>query len=783
MRDMEKIRTWLLPIVLAVTQVMVLWRASTAGEEPLGLVSLVGVLAALVLETGGLGWRRHEPMWALAGSLGAALIRALVVPDLLLEVGILIALYSVAVRRGGRASMLATAGATLCGWAPHAVRVGSLSSALDDFVVTAVVCVACTGLGEGRRQWLGGRWAANGRLARAEDGVRQAADTERQRLARELHDVSAHHLTSVVVTVDAARRLGGSRPELVADALDFAERTGRETLTALGRLVAVMRDGQRQDPRPMSGRIQELVAGFGRLGRPITTELAADLAGPAAEAAFGIVREALTNALRHAPDAAVCVRVKRVDGTLELTVDNDAPRFPPEGRVDRLGSGRGMPGMRERAAAVGGTLTAGPGPGGGWRVTAHLPDTTGPRRPASPSRRRNFLKEQRLADAALVFTAAATPLLVVLIALENGAARPVTRTVGSVLALLMTVHALPLWWRRRAPRAALLWVAATTWAWPAAAAWGALPTASTTLLPVAGLAEVMAVYAVGAYGRGAARTWPLALAAAGGLACALTAAFAVDGALLDERVSPAIVVWTAIDVSSGIGLAMAAVWALGLAVRRRRLRAVAREEGAFADSVRKADVAAGAERARIATGLQESVLHRTARMVELAQSGLPDEVAAQARSALAAMRELLRSLHDTAPADGHHHPQPTLADLDGLCRALRVSGRKVTLQGVPCAEGLPAQVALSAYRIVEGALSAGDRNPARVVLKSRPGTLHITVTGVSLAVAGPVAERLRIQVEAADGRMATDQAGTLRISLPVANLPVPAEEVPRSPYV
>ncbi len=268
--------------------------------------------------------------------------------------------------------------------------------------------VACAGLGEARRQWLAGRLAAARRLAGAEESRQRAGDTERHRLARELHDVSAHHLTSVVVTVDAARRLGGNRPELAAEALSFAERTGGETLTAIRRLVAVMRSTERANtadtthdpdgarhanlvgvtgvvaptgvtdgmvgagrpefrpgPSPMSGPIQELVAGFGRLGRPIATRMPDDLAGPAAEAVFGIVREALTNALRYAPGAAVRIDVRRDEGALDLTVDNDPPRASAQPAGAGLGSGRGVAGMRERAAAVGGQLTAGPGPGGG----------------------------------------------------------------------------------------------------------------------------------------------------------------------------------------------------------------------------------------------------------------------------------------------------------------------------------------------------------------------------------------------------------------------------------
>ncbi|MEU3415337.1 hypothetical protein ABZ760_29455, partial [Streptomyces sp. NPDC006658] len=86
------------------------------------------------------------------------------------------------------------------------------------------------------------------------------------------------------------------------------------------------------------------------------------------------------------------------------------------------------------------------------------------------------------------------------------------------------------------------------------------------------------------------------------------------------------------------------------------------------------------------------------------------------------------------------------------------------------------------YRIVEAALGAGDPGPARVTLRRRRGTLRITVSGVRLAVAGPVAERLRVQVAAGEGRMVCEPAGTLRVSLPAGAFAAPVQEVSPSPY-
>jgi signal transduction histidine kinase len=574
---------------------------------------------------------------------------------------------------------------------------------------------------------------------------------------------------------------------MTAEALAFAERTGTETLTALQRLVGLLRDVERPDPRPMTARIEELIAGFGRLGRPLTTVLPDDLAGPAAEAVHGIVREALTNALRHAPGAAASVRVRREDGVLELTVDNAAPRGPAAHGVHGLGSGRGLAGMRERAAAVGGELTAGPRPGGGWRVRATLPDGTGPWRPPEEAHRRDVLREQRLADPALVFAAAALPLVFTLIGAEEWPRASLRDAVPGllVLAVLLIVHALPLLWRRRAPWAALLGVLASSWLWPAAVAWASVPSRVSQHFAAGAVAELLAVYAVAVYGRGAARTWPAVGAAAVSLAGVLVATAGADGELSQEGSALFIAVFLFLSLGVALTVVFGCLWGVGLVVRRRRLRVLAHEDFALAGSLWQAERAADAERRRLADRLREAVLHRTAALVERARQGRLDDVAAEARSALAAMRELLQTLGESEePEQRRLAPAPTLTDLDTLCRGLRTAGREVTLRGLPeAARDLPPSVALSAYRIVEAALGAGDAGPARITLRRRRDTLRVTVTGVRLAVAGPVAERLRVQAGTAAGRITLEPAGIVRASLSARPSPAPVQEVSPSPYV
>ncbi|MCZ0985918.1 hypothetical protein O1M54_10265 [Streptomyces diastatochromogenes] len=144
---------------------------------------------------------------------------------------------------------------------------------------------------------------------------------------------------------------------------------------------------------------------------------------------------------------------------------------------------------------------------------------------------------------------------------------------------------------------------------------------------------------------------------------------------------------------------------------------------------------------------------------------------------------MLHSLGDGADLEGRLAPSPTAADLDTLCRTLRAAGRDVRLRGLPeAARDLPPSVHVSTYRIVEAALGAGDHGPARVTLRRRRGTVHITLTGVPLAGAGPVAERLRVQVAAGEGRIAFEPIGKVRVSLPAGPAPAPVQEVSPSPY-
>ncbi|PJE95728.1 histidine kinase [Streptomyces carminius] len=650
-------------------------------EEPPGVTAWITAFAATALTVCALARRNRAPLAALGVILAASVLARLLVPpdtlSLVTGLAVLVGLFSVAALRDWRTGLGATAVAAVVQLLPTAVQhssgSGSGGAPVSDWLITTGSYLLASALGAGRRHWLRERRGTKERLDRAERERAQAVGSERDRLANELHDISAHHLTSVVVSVEAARRLGGSRPELAAEALEFASRTARETQSALRRLVTVMQVDDVPAPRSMTASIESLIAGFGRLGRPVSVSLPDDLSGPVAEAAHGIIREALTNALRYAPGAPVGVRAERAgDGALHLTVDNGRPPGGTGGDRLGIGSGRGVAGMRRRADALGGELSAGPRPDGGWRVRAVLPGSPSARPGAG--RRRDFTREQRIADAAVLGSVTVA---------SWGFALTQTGAAGHgvpahlLLALVLAVHALPLLWRRRAPWLTLAAVGATALPWPVLLHGGVLPPSAADCLLGGGLAELAAVYGVAAYGRvlrprsasaaadadaaadrygrppaarpayppGLRLTYLSVPAAVLLFGLPMTAAFAADGSLLGDPAGDLVnVVFVLYLVVVFLGLGFTAVWLAGWSVHMRRRRELRRADAALTALLANTRDLVHGERQRVAGGLRETVLRQTDRVISAAEAGSLDEVATATRATLAAMRRLLGSL-------------------------------------------------------------------------------------------------------------------------------------------
>ena len=231
--------------------------------------------------------------------------------------------------------------------------------------------------------------------ARQAESERRAALAERLRIAREMHDIVAHHVSVVVIQAQGAQRVADSDPDRAKTAMADVERTGRTALEEMRRLLGLLRSGEPADGeagtedqlagtaqlpygayRPPQGLadIDILAERLQRAGLGITIVRRGeprDMPDDVALTVYRIVQESLTNVLKHAGPATVTVELEFA-GQLWVTVTDDG-RGASAALSAVPGAGRGTAGMRERVAAVGGKLAAGPRPGGGYRVHAAIP--------------------------------------------------------------------------------------------------------------------------------------------------------------------------------------------------------------------------------------------------------------------------------------------------------------------------------------------------------------------------------------------------------------------------
>jgi signal transduction histidine kinase len=225
--------------------------------------------------------------------------------------------------------------------------------------------------------WVG--VVARSRRERAAEQARRRADDERLRVARELHDVVSHSIAMINFRAGVALHVLDRRPEQAREALTAIRQASAGALQELRATLGVLRQpagGERsQASLPGLAQLEELVAGVAGPGPPVAVVVDGEPAElpPAVDlAAYRVVQESLTNVVRHAGAARATVRVAfgPADLVVEVTDDGAAPPADPYGTD---GGGHGIAGMRERVAALGGELQAGPGPRGGFRVRARLP--------------------------------------------------------------------------------------------------------------------------------------------------------------------------------------------------------------------------------------------------------------------------------------------------------------------------------------------------------------------------------------------------------------------------
>ncbi|WP_285773165.1 histidine kinase [Microtetraspora sp. NBRC 13810] len=212
------------------------------------------------------------------------------------------------------------------------------------------------------------RAAERRRTAREEE--RRQASEERLTMAQELHDVLAHNISLIHVQASTALHLMNDHPEQARTALTTIKQASKDVLGEMRSVLNVLREGAPRSPTAGLDRLDELVA---RSGLEVTKRVDGDMGTlpPGVErAAYRIIQESLTNVTRHAPGAAVSLLLERRPGRLLIRVTDEGSQTP--GALADAGGGNGVPGMRERAAALGGTLTAGPH-GRGFTVEARLP--------------------------------------------------------------------------------------------------------------------------------------------------------------------------------------------------------------------------------------------------------------------------------------------------------------------------------------------------------------------------------------------------------------------------
>jgi signal transduction histidine kinase len=350
--------TLALPLALAWTPLLVLWWRHDA---PLVVFFLVEVLAS--------------PSRILYGANGPA------------ELLVLVAMYTVASRLPLR-------------WAVAAVIVDAvvmataltLSEATDAALLetggqllAGIVAVLLGLYVQSRRAAERGLEERAARIEReGEANARAAVDDERRRIARELHDVVAHHVSVMTLQAGALEKrlqVAGGDEELAQTAVAI-RRTGQEAMTELRRLLGVLHrdeDADGRAPQPDLGALEPLIGRMRETGMPVELEVTGqreEVSAGMALAVHRIVQEALTNTLRHAGPVPAVVRVHVGEDTVEVVVRDRGPSAgsapPSYPETGSPGAGRGLVGMRERAALFAGSVDAGPHPDGGFEVRATL---------------------------------------------------------------------------------------------------------------------------------------------------------------------------------------------------------------------------------------------------------------------------------------------------------------------------------------------------------------------------------------------------------------------------
>jgi signal transduction histidine kinase len=327
-------------------------------------------------------WRHRHPFGVLAVTLGCGVVFQLLgIRDSPLVTGpVLVSVYNLAARTDRRTAW--TVAAVSAAVLVSAGAMGTPKSWLDADKVAMLAWMALpAAVGDGVRSRRAYVAAVEERAEHAERTREQEAQqrvaAERVRIARELHDIVAHHIALINAQAGVAVHLVDQRPEQILTALKDIRDTSRSALDELRVTVGLLRQSEDpiapRDPMPGLAQVPALLASFERAGLAVShvrrgtakpLEPAVDLA------AYRIVQESLTNVRKHAGADHAWLFLRYQRERLTITVENDGSAGPHH---PHPGVGHGLIGMRERAATIGGRLYAGPRPEGGFTVTAELP--------------------------------------------------------------------------------------------------------------------------------------------------------------------------------------------------------------------------------------------------------------------------------------------------------------------------------------------------------------------------------------------------------------------------
>jgi signal transduction histidine kinase len=729
-----------------------------AGSQPHRSLGAVAV-ASLVVLMSSIAWRRARPAATTLVAVSALIVFTISSRyhgDGSFEVAAIALNFYTLGCRSTRSSALRSAvlfaywlaGAAVVTYVPTG---GTVGQAVGGWAFAGVLPFAVGWVLE-RRRSLASTLRVQAAELRGEQELRsrRAALEERNRMARELHDVIAHCMSVMVVQTQAARRLAATDIETARDALQTVERSGREALVELRRLVgALRREGEDLTDAAAPGleQLDALVQRARAAGLPVDVRIEGRSRAlpPGVDlVAYRVVQEALTNAIKHAGPATASVTIVVGADALDLRVaDTGRGSRGRKGEgTSPNGLGHGLVGMAERVELHGGTLRTGAGAGGGFEVNAQIPlDRTAPESVGGAADAERAI----ISDAVVLRWPWLDPAIAVcsLVALEAGVLAATHRRGPLALDLIVAAAiGIAAVWRRRFPLTFLVVV-------------GVLGSVMSVYLvelkssPVIGAYFVLVPsYAVGAWARGKEAAFGLA--------------FLLGGAAVSELITQR---GQAGDFA-GAAFAVTAAWVAGRAVRSYRVLTLELEHTSARLAVEREDrarLAVAAERSRIARELQAAVAGSVATMVVQAEAALrqlePDPTEAEramdavertGRLALADMRRILGVLRH-GEERGELSPQPGVDQIYALIERARHDGQQIELSVEGDPGTLSPGVELALYRILESALYDTHRyDTALVGIQLRFGAdeLDVRLTagrdGPNGWPTGAMRERLRL---------------------------------------